>query len=61
MLLVSPGEWPPEDEAAYLAAEAAGNHEVMDDLVERQTGERPAPPGANQLVIRVREVPSPLR
>jgi hypothetical protein len=61
MLLVSPGEWPPEDEAAYWAAEAVGDHEMMDDLVERHTGEWPAPPGAGQLVIRVREVPSPLR
>jgi hypothetical protein len=60
-LLVSPGQWPPEDAAAYWAAEQVGNREVMDDLVERQTGHRPAPPGAGQLVIRVREVPSPAR
>jgi hypothetical protein len=61
MLLVSPGEWPPEDEAASWAAEAVGDQEVMDDLVERHTGQRPAPPGAGQLVIRVRDVPSPVR
>jgi hypothetical protein len=57
MLLVSPGQWPAEDAAAYWAAEAVGNHEVMDDLVERHTGERPAPPGAGQLVVLLREVP----
>jgi hypothetical protein len=61
MLLVSPGEWPAEDEAAYWAAEAVGDHEVMDALVERHTGHRPAPPGANQLVIRLRDLPSPAR
>jgi hypothetical protein len=60
-LLVSPGQWPPEDAAASWAAEAAGNHAVMDDLVTWQTGERPAPAGTNQLVIRLRDVPSPVR
>jgi hypothetical protein len=61
MLLVSPEEWPPEDAAAYWAAEAVGDQEVMDDLMERHTGHRPAPPGAGQLVIVIREVPSPAR
>ncbi len=56
-LLISPGQWPPEDEAAYWAAEAAGDHEVMDDLVKRHTGERPAPPESGQLVVVIREVP----
>jgi hypothetical protein len=57
MLLVSPGEWPPEDEEASWAAEAVGDQAVMDDLVERQMGQRPAPPGAGQLVVLLREVP----
>lgn len=60
-LLVSPGQWPPQDEAAYWAAEAAGDQEAMDELVERHTGERPAPAGVNRLVVVVREVPSPAR
>jgi hypothetical protein len=56
-LLVSPGQWPPEEAAASWAAEAAGDQAAMDDLVERHTGERPAPPGAGQLVVLLREVP----
>lgn len=61
MLLVSPGQWTPEDEAVYWVAEAAWDQAAMDDLVERHTGEQPAPPRANQLVILIREVPSPAR
>jgi hypothetical protein len=57
MLLVSPGQWPPEDEEASWAAEAVGDQAVMDDLVERHTGERPAPPGSQQVVVVLREVP----
>jgi hypothetical protein len=55
-LLVSPGQWPPEEAAASWAAEAVGDQAVMDDLVERHTGERPAPPGSQQVVV-LREVP----
>jgi hypothetical protein len=57
MLLVSPGQWPPEDEEAYWAAAAAGNHAVMDDLVARHTGHRPAPPGSQQVMVVMHEVP----
>lgn len=56
-LLISPGQWPREDAAAYWAAEAAGDQEVMDNLVERHTGKRPAPPEAKQVVVLLREVP----
>ena len=59
--LLVPGEWPPQAEAAYWAAKATGDQAAMDELVARQTGERAAPPGANQLVIVVGEVPSPVR
>jgi hypothetical protein len=60
-LLASPGRWPAEDAAASWAAEAVGDHAVMDDLVARHTGERPASAGVNQLAAAVREVPSPAR
>lgn len=57
MVLVSPGEWPHEDAAAYRVAEGVGDREAMDALVERHTGHRPAALGSGQVVILVREVP----
>lgn len=61
MVIVAPGEWPPEDAAAYWAAEAAGNQAVMDALVERHTGLRLGEAGVERLLILLREVPSPSR
>lgn len=59
MMFVAPGEWAPEDAAAYWAAEAAGDQAAMDALVEQYTGVRMGEPGVERLLILVREVPSP--
>jgi hypothetical protein len=61
IVFVSPGEWPPEDAAAYWAAEAAGDQPTMDALIEQYIGLRLGEAGVKRLLILVREVPSPSR
>lgn len=53
LVLVDVMAWPDGDRDAYWAAEAAGDGETVDDLIERQTGQRPEPsePGAIGMVV----------
>lgn len=52
ILILSPGQWPAEEEAAYWAASEAGDWETQAAVIERATGQRPAEPG-DQRQIRI--------
>ena len=67
IVVIRPDDWPDAVRAAYDAARATGDERLRDDIIERQTGERPVypVPGLGPIrgrlppaVIAIRSVPS---
>jgi hypothetical protein len=56
--IVCPQHWPAEDYAAWTVAEAIGEGETIDALIERHAGTRPLPPDAGIRCIVINH-PSP--
>ena len=53
VVIVNPALWPELVRRRYEAASAAGNRETVADVVEAQTGQRPATGGQTIAIVEV--------